>query len=183
MGVDLPLKALCGERIVQIGTKQIDASGFERVVLRTQSNANYEFKAREVDGEFRDSYTEEFYTLDMYAIDESTIYGSGSLEVYDYDFPIGRVERLCRDEWTVPVEAFPAMIGVNPRVVCSGFVGAAPSRSVPVTVTSGVVLYHARTDDALLIMHTDFPGLLMLCSRREVIDDFRVEQSVEETLT
>jgi hypothetical protein len=178
MGVELPLKNLCGERIVQIAAEKISTVGFERVVLRSQSGENYEFKARESDGERRGSYTEEFFTLEMRIVNDA-----GSFEVYDCDFPVGRVERLSRDEWTEAIDPVPGLIGSNPRIVCSAFVGAAPPEASPITVTSGVVLYATTTDDALLISHTDFPGLLRFCLARNEIDEFRAEQTVEDVST
>jgi hypothetical protein len=175
VGVDLPLKTLCGERIVQVAAEKIGEAGFERIILRSLSGASYEFKAREIYGERRDLYTDEFYTLDMQAAN-----GQGSFEVCDCDLPVGRVERLKSDEWTEATDVTPGTIGLNPRIVCSALVGAAPPEASPVTVTSGVVLYSAATQDALLISHTDFPGLLRFCSARNEIDEFRAKQTIED---
>jgi hypothetical protein len=178
MGVELLLTKLSGEQIVQIVAEKISADGFERVVLRLRSGQNYEFRAREIDGQQRGSYTEEFYTLEMRVVN-----GAGSFVVYDCDFPVGRVERLSRDEWTEAIDTVPGLIGSNPRIVCSALVGAAPPEASPITVTSGVILYSTTTDDALLISHTDFPGRLRVCSARNEIDEFRAEQSVEDVST
>ncbi|MDB5093255.1 MAG: hypothetical protein JWO85_1356 [Candidatus Eremiobacteraeota bacterium] len=57
------------------------------------------------------------------------------------------------------------------------------SKASTIAVTSGVVLYATTTDDALLISHTDFPGLLRFCLARNEIDEFRAEQSVEDVST
>jgi hypothetical protein len=178
MGVEFPLTKLRGEQILQVSAEKISAVGFERVVLRSRSGQNYEFTAREIDGERRGSYTEEFYTLEMHVVN-----APGPFVVYDGDFSVGRVERLSRDEWTEAIDTVPGLVGSNPRIVCSAFVGAAPPEASPITVTSGVILYSTTTVDALLISHTDFPGLLRVCSARNEIDEFRAEQSVEDVST
>ena len=176
MRVDTPLARLCGERIIQIATEKTNDDGYERLVLRALSGLCFEFKAGEISGEGRGGYTEEFYTVEMQIMNDYL----GSFDVHDCDVPVGRVERLRRDEWTEPTEPFAGMIGINPRSVCSAVVGAAPPEAKAVTVTSGVIVYSATGDDALLISHAEFPGLLEICSVRNGIDDFRAEQSVED---